>query len=437
MSLFDDAFKNIKDTVDYGLRLISDEEIRLGVTGLSRGGKSAFITSLVNLVSKFGDSEVSPYLSRFKAYTRGDIIYGGIARPRDLSIGSFPYNEAISSLYGEPAVWPKATDNVSEIRLALKVKNKSWYSSKPYDLYLDIWDYPGEWLMDLMLLEKNYEEFSNTVKEHLNRIGTVASAKNWIEAVNQLDPDAPLNEIALSKAVSLYKEWLINCKQQGFAFIVPGRFVLPGNLLGAPILEFIPWLGKEVQNPNSNNTLYAELRARYEAYRKQVVQKFYEDCFSKLDRQIVLIDCLRALKGGRENFFDVNATLDILMNNFNYGSSNFLTRLFAPKIDKVMFAATKADLVTNDNHQNLRMLLTSLVNQAQSRVLGEGGHTEFAVISSIRATQCKHLKNKNFDGQVLLTDYEDDGAFFPGTVPQRWSPENMEFFSETVLFKGC
>ncbi|XPE25465.1 YcjX family protein [Shigella sonnei] len=32
-----------------------------------------------------------------------------------------------------------------------------------------------------------------------------------------------------------------HCKQQGLHFIQPGRFVLPGDMAGAPALQFFPW----------------------------------------------------------------------------------------------------------------------------------------------------------------------------------------------------
>ena len=40
--------------------------------------------------------------------------------------------------------------------------------------------------------------------------------------------------------------------------------------------------------------------------------------------------------------------LNQLFNNFHYGSRNFLHRLFSPRIDRLMFVATKADHITRD-----------------------------------------------------------------------------------------
>lgn len=429
-------FLDIADSLDYGWRVFTDQEVRLGVTGLSRGGKSTFITSLVNLISKLGQPEVAPYLTRFSSYAEGNLICGGVTRQVDLSIGAFPYNEALKSLLSDPAIWPQATSGVSEIRLELRRKVETTLGgSKMKSLYLDIWDYPGEWLMDLMLLNLNYEEFSKNVKEHLTLVGNMLEAAEWIKAINELEPDEAMDEQQLKGCVALYTNWLLKCKKQGMAYVVPGRFVLPGSLKGAPILEFVPWLGKEPKKPNSKQSLYGELRTRYEAYRKQVVKKFYEDCFSHLDRQIVLLDCLQALQGGVETYTDINLAFEILLRNFNYGDSNFWNRLWSPKIDKVLFVATKGDLVTNDMHGRMLALLKSIVGQAVTRVRGEGSRCEYAVISAIKSSKCMFFENKDFKGQVLTTDYPEEGAYFPGTIPEVWTPENMKFFQENFKLK--
>jgi len=430
-------FVSITDGLDYGWKVLTDQEVRLGVTGLSRGGKSTFITSLVSLVSHFGQESAAPYLTRLQSYADGDLICGGVARQRDLSIGSFPYSEAMGSLLKDPPAWPAATSGVSEIRLELRRRTHGTFGgNKMRSLYLDIWDYPGEWLMDLMLLNLDYEAFSKSVKEHLTIAGTAAMATDWINAVAAMDPDGPLITDTLKHTVSLYTKWLMRCKDQGLAYVVPGRFVLPGNLAGAPVLEFVPWLGKEPKDPTNHHSLYGEMRTRYEAYRKQVVGKFYEDCFSKLDRQIVLLDCLQALRGGKETYADINSALEILLRNFNYGDSGFLSRLFAPRIDRVLFAATKADLVTNDMHANMLSLLKSIVGQAVTKVRGEGSRCEYAVISAIKSTKCMYFENRDFKGQVLTTDYADDGAYFPGTVPAIWTPQNMTFFQENFKLRA-
>ena len=104
------------------------------------------------------------------------------------------------------------------------------------------------------------------------------------------------------------------------------------------------------------------------SYKENIVRKFYDDFFCKLDRQIILVDCFKALLDGKETYRDLNDTLDILLSNFQYGRSNLFNRLFSPKIDKVIFAATKADMVTIDQHGRLMNILKTMVSQSFRRV---------------------------------------------------------------------
>jgi predicted YcjX-like family ATPase len=72
-----------------------------------------------------------------------------------------------------------------------------------------------------------------------------------------------------------------------------------------------------------------------------------------LDRQIVLVDCLQPLNSGPQAFNDMRLALTQLMQSFHYGQRTLFRRLFSPVIDKLLFAATKADHVTVDQHGNM------------------------------------------------------------------------------------
>ncbi len=430
-----DTISKVNDTLGQGVNLLLDREIRVGVTGLSRSGKTALITSLVNLICSFGDPKTAALMARFKAYEEAGIIYGGLAPLSDLKIPSFPYHEAMAALTADPPRWPVPTDGISEIRLEIRCQDRRWYTTgSPRSFFIDIWDYPGEWLMDLMLLDLSYEDFSAAIRERLQKLNECCDSTAWQKAGRELDPYAPPDPAALKQTVALFTRWLKDCKEAGFSLIVPGRFVLPGELQGAQILEFVPWIWNKVIDP-PRHSLYQELKKRYDAYRSQVVRRFYEECFLKLDRQIVLVDCLKALMGGRETFFDVNDTFDVLLRHFNYGSSSLLNRLFSPQIDKVMFAAAKADCVTNDQHENLKNLLQSMIAQARQRVRGGGAEAQCMVRSAIRATQCVDYHHDGRVDQVLKTAYADDKLFFPGEVPPNWSRADMEFFQEAFVLR--
>lgn len=421
-----DYLDKIMNTVTKEVNVLLDKEIRIGVTGLSRGGKSALITSLVNVISMFGESGIGDKLPRFKAYDKFNISYGGITSSHMMSIKRFPYEDAIDSLSSNPPQWPSPTDGISEIRLEIKYRDEKWYSPiSTHTIYIDIWDYPGEWLMDLLLLDLSYDEFSAKVKEYTEKVSSVVNANEWIKLGKALDLVAKPEVTILKKVVAEYTNWLISCKENDLAFIVPGRFVLPGELKGAPILEFVPWVWDKVDS-YEKESLYAELKNRYDAYKQEVVQKFYKNCFAKIDRQLVLVDCLKALKVGEVGFWDINNSFDILMQNFKFGSSNFLTRLFAPRIDKVLFIGTKSDLVTNDQHQNMLSMLKSMVRRSAARVRSDGANCEYMVLSSVKSTECVLTQHQGKEQQVLVCNDEPTKAVFPGSVPPVWQDEWVE-----------
>lgn len=442
-SILDKAVKSVisgidkaQNTFSAGMNLINDREIRIGVTGLSRGGKTALITSLVNHVLAFGGPDIKDLLPRFTGYSTGGITSGKIARPRDFAVAEFPYYKAMDALTSEPAEWPEATDGISEIRLEIECTKNRWYSiGSSYMLSLDIWDYPGEWLMDMILLDMSYEEFSELSRQRILKVGAVCPADKWVKAGSSLKPLEKINETELRKVIELYTAWLRMQKEQGFAMIVPGRFVLPGKLAGALLLEFLPWIWESVDASDvRQGSLYYCLKERYDRYRKDVVEKFYRECFSHIDRQIILVDCLKALMGGKETYIDINDSFSALLKHFSYGRSGILDRIFSPKIDRVVFCATKADSVTQDEQKNLLSLLSSMVRQAASGVRSDGSRTEYMTLSSIRAANCQIYTKGGFSSQVLVSPYDGEKPYYPGSVPSGWSRENMEFFQKNFMF---
>ena len=157
--------------------------------------------------------------------------------------------------------------------------------------------------------------------------------------------------------------------------------------------------------------------------------------FSKLDRQVILIDCFSALKGGKEAFENVNDTFETLLKNFSYGENNLLRRIFSPKIDKVIFAATKADQVTYDEEKHLLSLLRSMVTSASHEIRGQSTNCQYMVLSSIAATKCLEVNYQGKNTQVLSTGRDEDKYFYPGSIPSRWSEQSMDDFQKHFILR--
>ncbi|MGJ0623217.1 YcjX family protein [Xenorhabdus bovienii] len=428
----------LKSLVNRGV----DRHLRLAVTGLSRSGKTAFITSLVNQLLHVHSGARLPL---FSAVRDGRLL--GVKRvpQRDFGVPRFAYDENIAALRDTPPYWPIPTQGVSEIRLALRYRSEDSllrYLKETSTLYLEIVDYPGEWLLDLPMLEQSYLAWSRQMNGMLKgeRAGW---AKPWLELCQQCDPLAPADENLLARIAQAYTDYLHQCKTQGLHFIQPGRFILPGDLAGAPALQFFPWpdidgIGEPQLAKADKHTNIGMLRERFAYYCDHIVKGFYKEHFLRFDRQIVLVDCLQPLNSGPQAFNDMRLALAQLMQSFHYGKRTLFRRLFSPCIDKLMFAASKADHVTADQHANLISLLQQLVQEAWQNAAFEGISMDCVGLASVQATESGIVLH---DGEKIPAikgnRLSDDKllAFFPGEVPQRlpnsdfWQKQGFNFES--------
>ena len=274
-----------------------------------------------------------------------------------------------------------------------------------------------------------------------------------MDKLKKLDLSAVVNEDVLAQIAKSYTDYLLVCKAEGMQFIQPGRFVLPGELEGAPVLQFFPLLHlseeqwSKLKREAKSNSYFAVLNKRYDYYRNKVVKGFYENYFSTFDRQVILADCLTPLNHSQQAFIDMQTGLNQLFKNFHYGKRNLLNRLFSPNIDKLMFVATKADHITTDQIQNLISLMRQLVQEGGRHVEFEGIDTEYTAIAAIRATkqvlvnqngkQIKAIQGVRSVDKQLITLY-------PGSVPSKlpnaefWSKQSFDFdsFEPQVLQQG-
>ncbi|WP_233963591.1 YcjX family GTP-binding protein [Pectobacterium versatile] len=417
-----------------------DRHLRIAVTGLSRSGKTAFITAFVNQLL---NTHSGAHLPMFSPVREERLL--GVKRvpQRDLGVPRFAYDEGMAALYGSPPAWPTPTRGVSEIRLALRYRSKDSLLRHFKDtsmLYLEIVDYPGEWLLDLPLLEQTYLSWSQQMSGLLQG-GRIEWAKPWLALCEKIDPLAPADENLLAEVAQAYTDYLHRCKQEGLHFIQPGRFVLPGDLAGAPVLQFFPWpqvnnIGEAKLAQADEKTNIGMLRKRFDYYCQSVVKGFYKDHFVRFDRQIVLVDCLQPLNSGIHAFNDMRLALTQLMQSFHYGKRTLFRRLFSPCIDKLMFAASKADHITADQHANLVSLLQQLVQEAWQNAAFEGIDMRCEGIASIQSTQSGVVDHQGQKIPALKGHRLSDGqplTVYPGEVPARlpgaafWQTQGFHF----------
>ena len=93
---------------------LANPTLRLGVTGLSKSGKTVFITALVHALTK------STRLPVFEAHAQGRITRSYLEPQPDDDLPRFAYEDHLSHLTSSNRTWPDSTRRISQLRLTLE-----------------------------------------------------------------------------------------------------------------------------------------------------------------------------------------------------------------------------------------------------------------------------------------------------------------------------
>ncbi len=427
---FADEARIALDTLSGRAAGLFSPSLRLGVTGLSRAGKTVFITAFVHNLLHGGR------LPLFEAQKSGRIARAFLEEQPDDAVPRFQYEDHVAALV-EERTWPESTRAISELRLTIEYESASGWNRlfSAGKLSVDIVDYPGEWLLDLPLLGKSFADFSREAFEMgLLPIRQDLSAA-WRGISAATDPDADADEPAARRLAEAFAAYLKACKldERALSTLPPGRFLMPGDLDGSPALTFaplpLPLAGGGRPRPGS---LHAMMERRYEAYKTHVVKPFFREHIARLDRQIVLIDALQALNAGPAAMLDLERAVTEILACFRPGRGNLLTDLVARRIDRILIAATKADHLHHESHDRLQAIVRRLAERAIARANFTGADVDVAAMAAVRATRegtvrqgretlpvilGTPLEGETIDGRTF--DGATETAIFPGDLPQR------------------
>ena len=387
---------------------LADPVIRLGVTGLSRAGKTVFITSLVaNLMDR-------GRMTGLRAVADGSLRAAWLQPQPDDTVPRFEFERHLAAMTGPAPFWPEGTRHVSELRLSLRLERRGLLRGLRGDrvLHLDIVDYPGEWLLDLRLMDQEFADWSAQV---LARLPDRPLAEPFLDALDALTPETPFAEVLAGELAAHYTAHLHTARAAGWSDCTPGRFLLPGEMAGSPALTFAPLPARLKDGP-----LWRECARRFAAYKTQVVRPFFRDHFARIDRQVVLADVLGAIHAGPAAVEDMRRALAATLSAFRPGRASWLAQLLGTRrVGRILFAATKADHLHHSQHPRLAAILSALLREARDRADFSGARTESMAIAALRATTETTITQNGEDLPAVRGTLPDGrrAAMYPGELP--------------------
>jgi predicted YcjX-like family ATPase len=444
MSMFDRAGTSLSEWlpgVPDLAELVSGSTVNLAVTGLSRAGKTVFITSLVhNVLSALHQPHRMPLL---KVVGDGRLVAARLATAKTGRLPRFPYERNIEHMAASPADWPAPTTDISEIEIDIRFVPAGAIGfllgrvgSGVATLKLKIIDYPGEWLLDLPLLTQSYADWSRATLQLCRRGVRADTARAFLAFVSDHRYDAAASEDDARRAHDLYRQHLQAARDQHrLNFLQPGRFLVPGPLADKSFMWFAPLDIPDGVERLTGGTLAALMERRFETYKSEVVTPFYSKHFRNFSRQVVLVDVLGALLAGREVFEDTQYALDAILESFRYGKGGIISRLLGnARIEKVMFAATKADHVPEVQRDHLAALLRSMVALPVLDVSSSNAKIDVTALASVISTEEDSLEIDGQRVQVVVgkpIGSDTRSKFFIGNVPAR--PPRPEAWGKPFL----
>jgi uncharacterized protein len=128
---------------------------------------------------------------------------------------------------------------------------------------------------------------------------------------------------------------------------------------------------------------------------------------------------------------DLETALTDVLAAFHVGRGNLLSALFRPKIDKILFAAAKADHLHHTSYDRLEAILRHLTKRAISRVESVGAEVDVIALSAVRATRegmvgapdeptFKAVIGTPLEGERIgdeIFDGQHEAAICPGELP--------------------
>lgn len=403
-SFFKSAKHRLKVASDFVDDFI-DEQIatdvhNIAITGLSRSGKSMLFTSLIIQLNeraqvKSGGLHTLPLLKSLPmdSVERFEIL-------PILGEALFPIADCIEAL--ESQQWPAATDQIYGFELKVTSKQparlKKLLGRSHQITTFRFYDYPGEWLTDLPMLDLTFVQWCHQVTAQQTTEPQKSLAAEWLNYLEAFNFDLMPTESSVKELVTRYRHYLVTAKAAGISMLQPGGYLLEKTPYNWQQSGFVPLPAKitcDLKHP------WMQLMStNFTAYQVTWLEKLKQTYFSDFDSQIILVDLFEGLKHSRQHLMQLKESLSNLAGIFIKGQSWFQKLIGKPAISKVAFVATKVDLIPRSQMANLLALLKDVSSGARSKFEEQEITFDHFLLSSIRVTK----ESTKYPDQVLYLD---------------------------------
>ena len=446
---------------------------KIAITGLSKAGKSVFLVSLLQHL-RYHNHQHFPLTPTARPVTT--LCKFSPVKAGNAHFKPFPYSQLLGELTAqEGGVLPGATRDASVFKFHLTRKRAADAGAKldflrqlltPQDYLFEFVDFPGERLLDVdMFKNPTFSAWSDDVwgcfTSHAHIYSHLGRYCAELEAVQASPTDAQAVDTATAakKILETYKRSLTGMITNGVQYITPSSFWRDfetgtafsssdaekggiDRICGLKVKEFAP-LPKDVRSARPD--LERLFSGHYETYRREVIMPLFMT-LKRCDRLLFLVDIPDILNSGVTKFNEIVRLLEI------FGRAMDRTSWFRRGVKKVLFIATKSDMVSLQDQSNLETLTRDLMNymsNAMSKADFEP-HVVSAWVSTTAVTGKPYKLNAKILAQpapdcagpvtvhcVLCKDLRDM-EYSVSKVPDHWPESDWErgtfLFADQALY---
>jgi predicted YcjX-like family ATPase len=320
----------------------------------------------------------------------------------------FPIADCIDAL--ENQQWPAATDQVFGFELKVTSKQparlKKLLGRSHQITTFRFYDYPGEWLTDLPMLDLTFVQWCHLVTAQQTTEPQKTLATDWLRYLERFDFDSIPTEETITDLIQRYRKYLVSAKEAGISMLQPGGYLLDKTPYNWQKYGFVPLPAKitcDLKHP-----WMKLMSANFTAYQVTWLEKLKQAYFSDFDSQVILVDLFEGLKHSRQHLMQLKESLSNLAGIFINGQTWFQKLIGQSVMSKVAFVATKVDLIPASQNKNLLSLLKDVSSGARSQFEEKEIIFDHFLLSSIRVTK----EDPQYPDKVIYLNADNEPRLF-------------------------